>query len=507
MGGAENDGGIELFRSLSIRIQKRELLRDQSMTVSPGTITVLMGPSGVGKSILSDVVFGLRDHGSDIATSGSIGNARVEGALVFQEGGGLPHLTVQENLSLVSPSDDHQAAVEQSFGLNADQLASNLSGGERRRLSVARSLIAGRRILWLDEPDAGLDLKRLRDLATMLKAQCREQQLALVVTTHNTTFAAEIADTVLFMSAEGKVVELPVNAQNGSTHDGLVQELSIALESEFDTSSRDTDGRSAPARRIVRSLTQELDVARWLMQIPHSVPSLLSTLRNRPALRTFLQSLSLSALRGAAYYPFIGAIFGAVFVLVFLFAVPFLPPATIISEYGGTIVMRFSPPLAAILAAACAGSTIASWVGQMTAGRQLDALLVLGAPVSRWVVGPVWWGLALACVVNTLTFALAISCVFGGYILAVSGGELALEFWSSFTGSRSAGTGTHLLAALVKTVGYGMLVAAVTVGCATGALRSQADVAAAVTRGIVWSSIVVMAVELFVLLFDQWLRV
>ena len=80
------------------------------------------------------------------------------------------------------------------------------------------------------------------------------------------------------------------------------------------------------------------------------------------------------------------------------------------------------------------------------------------------------------------------------------------DFWLSFAGSPRYFGLDHLAGALVKTIGYGMLVSAVTVGCASARLRSPADVAAAVTRGIVWSSIVVMVVELLILLADYGVR-
>ena len=139
-----------------------------------------MGPSGVGKSVLADAVFCM-GVSSSLLVEGELGAAREVGALVFQEGGGLPHLTVQENLGFVvrSKSGGEEAAQEwggvdeeeliDQFELSPDTLGNNLSGGERRRLAVARSLLANRIFIWLDEPEAGLDLQRVDDLAEMLK--------------------------------------------------------------------------------------------------------------------------------------------------------------------------------------------------------------------------------------------------------------------------------------------------------------------------------------------------
>ena len=75
MASEDGLGEVELFKELSISVEGREVLRKQTMAVKPGTITVLMGPSGVGKSILSDVVFRLRGRGVGVSVSGSVGDA------------------------------------------------------------------------------------------------------------------------------------------------------------------------------------------------------------------------------------------------------------------------------------------------------------------------------------------------------------------------------------------------------------------------------------------------
>ena len=61
--------------------------------------------------------------------------------------------------------------LAEQFEIDPRKLGIHLSGGERRRLAIARSLLAKRRLLWLDEPDTGLDPARLRDLASVLKTR------------------------------------------------------------------------------------------------------------------------------------------------------------------------------------------------------------------------------------------------------------------------------------------------------------------------------------------------
>ncbi len=502
---------VQLFRDLTIRFTDRTLLSNQELSVPYGSITVLMGPSGVGKSVLADTVFRLDEARAETSVQGDIGSARQEGALVFQEGGGLPHLTVNDNLMLVSSERDRCREMAQQFQILPDGKGANLSGGERRRLAVGRSLLASKRFLWLDEPEAGLDLQRTRELSSLLRQQVEEHKLAAVVTTHNTEFAAQLADRVVFLGYDGRLQEIEVESDDfGSKRDSIVRQLGEKLSETVtqDGPSGTTEETRPGFSTRFRAFTRNLNAGAWLFQIAESLPYLFKFVSNRQSNATFLQSLILSAGRGLFYYPFIGAIFGGVFILMFD-AVKFVPAALVIQEFGSTTVMRFSPPIAAILVAACAGSTIASWVGQMSASRQLDALVVLDIRITRIVLGPVWWGLAIATLVNTFMFALALACVFAAYLWAVAndGQQAMTDFWLSFASSSTSLYGLEQLGgAVLKTVGYGMLVSAVTVGCASVKLRSPADVAAAVTRGIVWSSIVVMVVELLILLADYGVR-
>ena len=507
---------IPLFDTLSLRLSGRTILREQSLSVERGKITVLMGPSGVGKSVLADAVFRM-GVSSSLLVEGELGAAREVGALVFQEGGGLPHLTVQENLGFVvrSKSSGEEAAQEgggvdaeelvDQFELSPDTLGNNLSGGERRRLAVARSLLANRIFIWLDEPEAGLDLQRVDDLAEMLKQAARDRDLALLVTTHNPQFASAIGDRVIFLGHDGTLTEFDEGRsgpESEQTEFGSSSRLSLLkgwlsdkLQATRPPQTTDVLPKSSRGRRATMVKPVE-----WLMRIGQSVPFLFVYPFMRQARRTFSLSLSLAALRGAVFYPFIGAILGGVFVLIFQLSVPLLIDSVgLVHEFGANIVLRISPPIAAILVAACAGSTLASWLGQMAASRQLDALDVLGVHVKRWVIGPIWWGLCIATVTNTVLFALAFAAVFAGYIALIGTHELhtVSTFWSSFVQPGSLAPAADLSVALAKSAGYGAIVAAVTTArCTASDMRSSEDVASAVTGGIVWSTIIVMAAEL-----------
>ncbi len=192
---------------------------------------------------------------------------------------------------------------------------------------------------------------------------------------------------------------------------------------------------------------------------------------------------------------------GGMFALVFQESVPSgISAVGVTYNFGANLVVYVCPPIGALIAAgACAGSTIGSWLGQMTAARQLDAINVMGVSVDRRVIGPVWWGLFLAIVVCIVTFSLAFAGALSAYV-AVQGtidDHTALSFWSTFVQPAVGSRHPDLIHAIVSIVMYGALVAAVTtVRCTANDIRSSTNVAAAVTSGILWSTVIVMLVEL-----------
>ena len=327
----------------------------------------------------------------------------------------------------------------------------------------------------------------------MRKEADEGNRLAIVVITHSTRLVSIMrAERVFVLGYDAKLTKIDTDSETTVLEARLKKHLNAKLVSSQDGSIARAKGQASKGKGLAT------DLARWLTQMPDSVYGFPAMVQKRNGRRTLGQALVLSAIRSVLYYPFIGAIFGGVFILSFAYAVPFLATKNIIAIIGAEIVLRFSPPIAAILIAACAGSTIAAWVGQMTVQRQLDALRVLGVDVGRHVLAPIWWGLSVGAVINTVTFAVGITLVMGAYVAAQSG-EVEI-FWEGFgVGGNKSGT-IAVATALVKTLGYAALIAAVSIGSATSnAIRTQRAAAAAITHGIVWSSLLIMSVELIAL--------
>jgi len=200
---------------------RRPLLDGVTVEVREGEIVVVTGPSGAGKTTLLSCLAGLsRPTSGSVAIAGvDLGRLRPSAraalrarhvALVQQGDDLLPSLTVRENVELVhrvrrERPDDH--VVEQvldHFGLRdrSDESPEVLSGGERRRVALARMALQPARLIAVDEPTVGLDARSREAVLRLLQARARSG-CGVVLVTHDAE-AAVVADRILVLRA-GKI--------------------------------------------------------------------------------------------------------------------------------------------------------------------------------------------------------------------------------------------------------------------------------------------------------------
>lgn len=199
-------------RAISVEYESKPLFTDLSLTINTGEIVALTGDSGSGKTTLLRCIAGVENmaSGSIILDHADItdqpAHLRRIG-LVFQDNQLFPHLSVGQNIaySLKLKGTDKktiQAKVAQALELvGLEDLANrevvNLSGGEAKRVAVARALVAEPRVLLLDEPLNGLDsrlhAKLLKDLGELI----RDRGVTTLHVTHDHDEAAAIADRVI----------------------------------------------------------------------------------------------------------------------------------------------------------------------------------------------------------------------------------------------------------------------------------------------------------------------
>ena len=175
---AAQDEPIIVFDHVSLAFDDTVVLRDVSFTLRRGHTKIILGASGAGKSISLKLILGLLkpDAGKvwvngqrvDEYTEEQMMKVRADIGMVFQEGALFDSLTVAENVGYKlyeetdSPLDEVRKRVEEVLGFVrlsefVDRKPSELSGGQRRRVAIARAMTVKPRILLYDEPTTGLD--------------------------------------------------------------------------------------------------------------------------------------------------------------------------------------------------------------------------------------------------------------------------------------------------------------------------------------------------------------
>jgi phospholipid/cholesterol/gamma-HCH transport system ATP-binding protein len=177
--GSPGPGGAEIaFDEVSLAFDDKVILERVSFALEPGRMRIILGASGAGKSTILRIVLGLlkpdagrvfiKGRRVDQLSESELMAVRADLGMVFQEGGLFDSLTVRENVGYRLyeetriPLDEVDVRVREVLGYVGleeywDRRPSELSGGQRRRVGIARALTARPDILLYDEPTTGLD--------------------------------------------------------------------------------------------------------------------------------------------------------------------------------------------------------------------------------------------------------------------------------------------------------------------------------------------------------------
>ncbi|MEN3943151.1 LPS export ABC transporter ATP-binding protein [Prosthecobacter sp. SYSU 5D2] len=199
----------------------RAVVNGVDIEVKAGEIVGLLGPNGAGKTTTFYMIVGLvRPNGGKVIFNGNdateqpmFKRARLGMGYLPQEESIFRRLTVKENILAVMETQSYTKKereeqcqqLMEKFGIDhvADNLALTLSGGEKRRLTIARSLVTEPKLLMLDEPFSGVDpiaVSEIQDIIRML----RQAGLAILITDHNVRETLNIVDRA-YLIFEGQV--------------------------------------------------------------------------------------------------------------------------------------------------------------------------------------------------------------------------------------------------------------------------------------------------------------
>jgi lipopolysaccharide export system ATP-binding protein len=216
-------------RNLRKSFRGRPVVDGVSFDVKPGEVVGLLGPNGAGKTTSFHCVVGLLvpDEGEvllggrDLSGLPLHARARLGVGYLPQEPSIFRKLTVRQNLMLVLEGSGATARAQRDRAdelLNEfdllrvqDSLGETLSGGERRRAEIARSLLSDPQFMLFDEPFAGVDPIAVHDLQRLI-AQLRARGLGVLITDHAVRETLSICDRAVLL-VEGKLLESGTPAQ------------------------------------------------------------------------------------------------------------------------------------------------------------------------------------------------------------------------------------------------------------------------------------------------------
>jgi phospholipid/cholesterol/gamma-HCH transport system ATP-binding protein len=233
---AAEAGAVVAFRNVSIAFDGPTVLEDVSFSVAPGETRILLGPAGVGKSVLLKLANGLLrpDEGSILLFGEEITRMREELlfplrariGMVFQEGALFDSLTVRDNVAYqliqeAVPDDEIDARVHQALKFveldqTFSQFPGDLSGGMRRRVAIARALIHQPELILYDSPTGGLDPITSTTIIELVMKQRDVYRTPSILVTHRLQDAFTMC-THRFDPDQGHMVPLPKGETDPNT--------------------------------------------------------------------------------------------------------------------------------------------------------------------------------------------------------------------------------------------------------------------------------------------------
>ena len=205
------------------KYRQREVVREFGLTLDAGEVVGLLGPNGAGKTTCFYMIVGLVAadagrivlDGRDITGEPMYTRARLGVGYLPQEASVFRKLTVADNLRLVLQlrEDLDGEGIERELsslldelqiGHVADQAGASLSGGERRRVEIARALAGKPRMILLDEPFAGVDPISVNEIQRIVR-HLKDRGIGVLITDHNVRETLGICDRA-YILAEGGVL-------------------------------------------------------------------------------------------------------------------------------------------------------------------------------------------------------------------------------------------------------------------------------------------------------------
>ncbi len=411
------------IEKLNLRAGARSLLEDADARFEPGRISLIVGASGAGKSLLLRVLARLLGPGDDqvhvdgrirIQTArphdgrtplAAVGRGRPGVGVVFQHFALFDEFSPTENVRFALA---HRRTSRASDPLLADPTAlleelkvptnvrtTALSGGQQQRLAIARTLAHDPDVVLYDEPTSGLDTATAMRVADLIRQTHAHHPRTVIIVTHDYASLLPIADACYLLDTRSRGLECIERDRwadlPGMIHPPPAEAAAPPPPPRPATTPLPLRAGRAAAGAATALMERTGRVAEAAIELPwRLLPAWPSP---RWGLRYALHYLRLVAGPSAwVYLAIIGAIIGFVatdFTFRFMPYSEYTEPLlteTLLEAIGFALYRVLVPLLATVLIAARCGAAVASDVGGRTFNRQVDAMRSLGAPPRRYLL-------------------------------------------------------------------------------------------------------------------------
>jgi ABC-type transporter Mla maintaining outer membrane lipid asymmetry ATPase subunit MlaF/ABC-type transporter Mla maintaining outer membrane lipid asymmetry permease subunit MlaE len=512
--------GIRI-RNLTVTAGGRPLLRQASADFAADQITLIVGPSGVGKSVLLKLIAGILEATeTGIHADGEIlvdgkparaGNAGV----VFQSFALFDELSPLKNVEFARASGGKHAsdlpskALLDKLNIPPDVPTSRLSGGQKQRLAIARTIAYNPPIIVYDEPTSGLDPATGKQVANLIHETHDAYGETTLVVTHDYLSLTRIADNIFLLDPIAKKLK-PID----KAHWNQIPELLDAMSAKV-TDADEVEWPVALSNRARQSANHFfVGTTNWICSFVVGVISLLPAWKNPLwGLRFFGHYSRLVFGPTAWIYLILAGIINGFVTTYFTFK--FLPFASyteplliedLLTGLGFATYRIFVPVLACVLIAARCGAAVTSDVGGRQFGNQIDALKSFGTSPRSYLLTPIIWSFLLGTPI--LYFVSYVGARMTSLFTFVqSYPERGPDFWYQYfhRGLIVLGQdwyrGTGWLVAKLLVCGFGIALISYYIG--RRPKFSSSDVSRAITTTILFATLYVLVVH-FVFSFYEF---